>query len=80
MNLSGELYRRADDPRQRQHINVASPAALQNAGTGLDRRPGRQHIVDQQDRLARDLGQPARVDVEGLPDIAPPFMGAKPAL
>ena len=53
---------------------------LQDSGTGLDRGPGGQHVIDQQHDLARHRLDPARMDPERFPDVAPAFPARKSGL
>ena len=59
---------------------MSGAAPLQDPGTGLGRGAGGEDIVDQQHRLAGDLGGPTRVDLESLADVAAPLLGPKTGL
>ena len=75
-------------PAPGQHADGRGPCALQHAGAFVDRRPRRQHIVDDDEPLAGDAA--ARPDRKRAADVARPrqrvrgdlataFAGGEPA-
>ena len=41
-----------DNQRERQHVDALSDALPQHAGTGFNRRPRREHVIDENDTLS----------------------------
>ena len=58
------------NPGEHQHVDLGGLGAQQRPGAGIDGGAGSQHIVDQDDAAALDVGATVGGDLEGALHIA----------